>query len=187
MAESPGESTSSSSRSLLWMMAALFGCVGILVGGGIFLASRVIRSLQVRESGDKTTVHTPAGDLRVEKSQDVGLGMGVYPRASLVMPGEGGPIQPPADTRLEIRSASYHTDDRREGVDDWYLKHLGPEFVRHGPGENSSPDTYRDAKISGNDIAFIADRNGQMRIVALEEEDAGTKIRIVYLGKRESQ
>ena len=43
MAESSASGDSSSSKSLLWMMIALFVGLGGLLGGGLFMANRMVR------------------------------------------------------------------------------------------------------------------------------------------------
>ena len=95
MAQSASSGESSSSKSLFFMMAAMFCGFGILIGGGLLMTSRVIHALQLRSEGDKSIVRTPLGDYRVEKAKEVGPGLPVYPQASLVLPG-GAPVRLPA-------------------------------------------------------------------------------------------
>jgi hypothetical protein len=124
MAQSSSSGESSSSKSLFFMMAAMFCGFGILLGAGLLMASRVIHSLQLRAEGDKTTVRTPLGDFRVEKAQQVGPGLPVYPQASLVLPG-GAPLHLPADdNQPQVVASTYHTNSSREYVVNWYLEHL---------------------------------------------------------------
>src|SRR6267142_894071 len=96
MARSASSGESSSSKSLFFMMAAIFCGFGILLSAGLVMTSRVIHALQLRSEGDKSIVRTPLGDYRVEKAKEVGPGLPVYPQASLVLPG-GGPMHPAAN------------------------------------------------------------------------------------------
>src|ERR1700674_3591767 len=86
MAKSSSDSGgASSSKSLLFMMIALTCGFGVLLGGGLLMASRVINALGIRAGSDKTTVRTPLGEFRVEKAKEVGPGLPVYPAAALVL------------------------------------------------------------------------------------------------------
>lgn len=179
--------SSSSSKSLLWMMLALFGGVAILLGGGLFLGSRLINALRMQDSGNKATVHTPAGDIRVQKPGEGSSGMPVYPHASLVLPREGATPQPPESGDFEVHATSYFTTDSRLLVEEWYGQHLSADFVRHGTQASPLPDQYKDLRISKDDVAFAAEHGNQLRVVVLIEENDGTSIRIFHLAKREPQ
>lgn len=172
----------SSSKSLLWMMIGLFGGVAILLGSGLFLASRVVRSMSLSAASAKDTVRTPGGSFRVEKQTEVGPGLPVYPRSSLVVPEED------ATTAIKqaqngIETSTYHTTDTRDFVDSWYTKHLSPEFTRKDAGEKSGPAILSDARVSDNDIAFVAEREQMVRIVALSLDSGGTKISLIRFSK----
>jgi hypothetical protein len=176
MANSESSGESSSSKSLLFMMAAMFCGFGILLGGGLLMASRVIHSLQLRAEGDKTTIRTPLGDFRVEKSKEIGPGLPVYPQSSLVLPGGLAPHIPANDSQPQVLTSTYHTNSSREYVLNWYLEHLSPEFVRQDAGPKNLPDVFRDSHISDDDITFVGERGDQVRLVSLSAEDQGTKI-----------
>lgn len=175
MANSSSSGESSSSKSLLYMMAAMFCGFAILMGGGLLMASRVIHSLQLRSEGDKTTVRTPLGDFRVEKAQQVGPGLPVYPQATLVLPGEA-PHIPTNSDQPQVVSSTYHTNSSREYVVNWYLEHLSPEFVRQDPGPKNLPETFHDSHISNDDVTFVGERGDQVRVVSLALDEMGTKI-----------
>src|SRR5467141_4337888 len=96
MARSASSGESSSSKSLFFMMAAIFCGFAILLSAGLLMTSRVIHALQLHSESDKTIVRTPLGDYRVEKAQEVGPGLPVYPQASLVLPG-GGSVHLPVN------------------------------------------------------------------------------------------
>ena len=88
MAEGSVSGNSSTSKSLMWMMIGLFTGLAILLAGGLFLASRVVRSMGLSASSARDTVRTPGGNFRMEKETDVGPGLPLYPRSSLVVPDE---------------------------------------------------------------------------------------------------
>jgi hypothetical protein len=176
MGKSSPSGESSSSKSLLFMMAAMFCGFGVLLGGGLLMASRVIHALQLRSEGDRTTVRTPIGDYRFEKAQQIGPGLPVYPQSALVLP--GGPASHPLgdESQPQVVSSTYHSNSSREYVNNWYLEHLSPEFVRQDPGHKNLPEFFQQSHISDDDITFVGERGDQVRVVALESEDSGTKI-----------
>jgi hypothetical protein len=186
MADNSSSGESSSSKSLLFMMAAMFCGFGILLGGGLLMASRVIHSLQLRAEGDKTTVRTPLGDFRVEKAAEVGPGLPVYPQSSLVMPG-GQARTLLNDNHPQVLTSTYHTNSSREYVINWYVEHLSPEFVRQDAGPKNLPEVFHDSHISDDDITFVGERGDQFRAVSLSAEDMGTKIVLLRSAKPSSQ
>ncbi|MGC1312193.1 MAG: hypothetical protein WA857_08105, partial [Candidatus Acidiferrum sp.] len=88
MAAETSSGESSSSKSLMWMMIALFVGLAILLAGGLFVASRVVRSMGLTAASAKDTIHTPGGSFRLEKETEVGPGLPLYPRSALVVPDE---------------------------------------------------------------------------------------------------
>jgi hypothetical protein len=68
-------------------------------------------------------------------------------------------------------------------VDSWYSKHLSPDFTRHDAGEKPLPDIFHDARVSDDDVAFVAERNQKVRIVALSLDSGGTKISLIRYDK----
>lgn len=178
---SAGES--SSSKSLLWMMLAFFGGLGILLGGGMLLASRVMHTAGLSAAMNKNTMHTPVGSYRLEKESAVGPGMPLYPHAFLIVPGEDNAAQAIHNAKIGVDAVNYHSADLRDTVDAWYSKHLGPEFQRHDAGETPTPSIYQDLPVSDKDIAFVAQRGLQVRIVALSLDATGTKITLIRFDK----
>ena len=186
MAQSASSVESSSSKSLFFMMAAVFCGFGILLGGGLLMTSRVIHALQLRSEGDKSIVRTPLGDYRVEKAQEVGPGLPVYPQASLVIPG-GGPLHLPANVNQpQVVTSTYHTNSSREYVANWYRGHLSPEFVRQDPGPKNLPETFQESSVTEADVIFVGERGDQVRLVCLTTDDMGTKISLLRSAKKQS-
>lgn len=183
MAEGSTSGNSSSSKSLMWMMVAFFSGLGVLLAGGLFVASRMLRSMSMAAASAKDTVRTPAGSFRIEKDVLTGPGLPVYPRASLIVPGESSATTAMQEAKNGIETATYYTTDTREFVDSWYSKHLSPDFTRHDAGEKPLPDIFHDARVAEDDVAFVAERNQKVRIVALSLDSAGTKISLIRYDK----
>lgn len=183
MAEGSASGNSSSSKSLMWMMIALFAGLAILLAGGLFVASRAVRSMGLSAASGQGTLRTPAGGFRLEKETEVGPGLPIYPRSSLLVPGDDQAAAEIKQAQSGIESSTYHTTDTRDFVDSWYAKHLSPEFARRDAGEKPVPAFFRDASVSESDIAFVAERDEMVRIVALSLDSGGTKISLIRFSK----
>src|SRR5580704_16542965 len=61
MAEGSVSGNSSSSKSLMWMMIGLFCGLAVLLASGLFVASRVVRSMGLAAATAKETLRTPGG------------------------------------------------------------------------------------------------------------------------------
>jgi hypothetical protein len=174
---------SSSSKSLMWMMIGLFTGLGILLAGGLFVASRVVGSMGLSAASAKDTVRTPGGSFRVERETEVGPALPVYPRSSLIVPDDAAAAAAVKQAQSGIASATYHTNDARNFVDEWYSKHLSPEFTRRDAGEKPVPAILSKARVSDNDIAFVAERDEMVRIVELSVDSGGTRISLLRFSK----
>ena len=183
MAEGSTSGNSSSSKSLMWMMIGLFTGLAILLAGGLFLASRVVRSMGLSAASAKDTVRTPGGSFRLQKETEVGPGLPVYPRSSLIVPDEAAAVAAVKQAQSGIETSTYHTTDTRDFVDVWYSKHLSPEFTRRDAGDRPVPAIFSDTRVSDNDIAFVAEREQMVRIVALSLDSGGTKISLIRFSK----
>jgi hypothetical protein len=183
MAERATAGNSSTSKSLMWMMIALFAGLAVLLGGGMLLAKRVLRSMGLAAAGSKDTVHTPIGSFRLEKEAQVGPGLPLYPRASLIVPGENDAANAVKEAQSGLEVSTYHTNDVREFVDSWYQSHLSPEYTRHDAEDRPLPEEFRIAHVPDDDIAFVAKREQMLRIVALSADSGGTKISLIKYNK----
>jgi hypothetical protein len=181
-----GESLSGSSsvsKKLMWMMIALFAGMAVLLGGGLFMAGRVVRSMGLAATTPKDTVKTPVGTFRLQKVDQEGPGLPVYPRSSLELPGEDAAAQAIKDNENGLSSAFYHTADTRDSVDSWYSKHLSGQFTRHEAGEKPMPEIIRNARLADSDVIFIAEHGAQVRLVGLSVDPTGTKISLIHFDK----
>jgi hypothetical protein len=183
MAEGSVSGNSSSSKSLMWMMIGLFTGLAILLAGGLFVASRVVRSMGLSAASAKDTVRTPGGSFRLEKETEVGPGLPVYPRSSLVVPDDDASATAIKQAQNGIETSTYHTTDTRDFVDSWYTKHLSPEFTRRDAGDKPVPVIFSDTRVADDDIAFVAEREQMVRIVALSLDSGGTKISLIRFSK----
>jgi hypothetical protein len=184
MAASSASGNSSQSKSLLWMMIGFFTGLLILVGGGFLLVNRVVRSYGLSAgSSNKNTVHTPGGSFRLQKQDQVGPGLPVYPRASLELPDGSDTATTIKEAQNGVTVSTYHATDIRDFVDNWYSQHLSPEFKRRDSGEKPLPEIFKDVNVSDSDIAFVAERGSQVRIVALSIDEGGTKISLIRVDK----
>jgi len=183
MAEGSVSGNSSSSKSLMWMMIGLFIGLAMLLAGGLFLASRVVRSMGLSAASARDTVRTPGGSFRLEKETEVGPGLPVYPRSSLVVPDDDSAAAAIKQAQNGIQTSTYHTTDTRDFVDEWYSKHLSPEFTRRDAGDKAVPAIFSDARVSDSDISFVAEREQMVRIVSLSLDSGGTKISLIRFSK----
>jgi len=167
----------------MWMMIALFVGLGLLLAGGLFVAGRVVRSLGLSAARAKDTVRTPEGTFRLQKEAEVGPGLPVYPRASLVVPDDDAAAAAIKQAQNGIETSIYHTTDLRDYVDTWYTGHLSPEFTRHSPGDKSGPTILSDAHVSDEDITFVAERDQMVRVVSLSPDSGGTRISLIRFNK----
>jgi hypothetical protein len=183
MAEESSSGNSSSSKSLMWMMIGLFTGLAILLASGLFVASRVVGSMGLSAARAKDTVHTPGGSFRLEKETEVGPGLPVYPRSSLIVPDDAAAGAAVKQAQSGIETSTYHTNDTRDFVDEWYSKHLSPEFTRRDAGEKPVPAILSEVSVSDNDIVFVAERGQMVRIAALSAESGGTRISLIKFSK----
>jgi len=167
----------------MWMMIGLFTGLAILLAGGLFLASRVVRSMGLTAASARDTVRTPGGSFRLEKETEIGPGLPVYPRSSLVVPDDDTAAAAIKQAQDGIRTSTYHTTDGRNFVDEWYSKHLSPEFTRRDARDKPVPAIFSNMPVSDDDIAFVAERDQMVRIVALSLDSGGTKVSLIRFSK----
>jgi hypothetical protein len=179
----PSAGNASSSKSLMWMMAAFFAGLAVLLAAGLFVASRAVRSMGLSAASARDAIKTPGGTFRLVQETQVGPGLPVYPRASLIVPDDASAAAAIKQAQKGIEVSAYESSDARDFVDSWYAKHLSPEFTRHDPGEKLEGSLYVDAHVSDNDVVFVAQRDEKMRVVALSADPNGTKISLIRFDK----
>jgi hypothetical protein len=186
MAQTSGSGSSYSSY-LFWMMVALVCAVGIILGVAFHLSSRLLFSMAPPSGADSLTAHTRTADFRVEKLNDIGPGLPLYPHAVLLLPGTNAGEAMPQKPRVRLQTTTYYTEDIRELVDSWYLQHLGAEFVRHSAGDPQAPGELTDVAVPADSIVFIGKRGDQVRMVTLTSNSSGTTITQVRFTKRQGE
>jgi hypothetical protein len=186
MAQTSGAG-SSYSKYVFWMMVALFCAIGIILGVAIHFSSRLLSSMGTRSGSDNLTVHTPTADFRVEKLNDIGPALPLYPHAVLLLPGTNAGEAMPQRRHAQLQTTTYYTEDTRELVDSWYLQHLGSEFVRQNVGDPQAPDELTEVAVPTDSVVFIGKRGDQVRMVTLTSNSSGTRITQVRFTKRQAE
>jgi hypothetical protein len=179
----PSAGAASSSKSLMWMMVAFFAGLAVLLAAGLFVASRAVRSMGLSAASAMDSIKTPGGTFRLEQEGQVGPGLPVYPRASLIVPDDETAAAAIKQAQKGIEVSAYQSSDTRDYIDGWYSKHLSPEFTRHDPGEKLDGSFFADAHISDSDVVFLAQRDEKVRVVALSVDASGTKISLIRFNK----
>ena len=141
------------------------------------MSSRLARAVQIHPAANDQVIRTPGGDWRIERPNEIGPGLPVYPEASLVLPDHSARSAEPKGRPAELQSVAYHTSDPSDVVESWYVGHLGPEFVRNA-GESLS-DVPTGVLPPKNDTTFIGKRGNQIRIAAITADATGTQITLV--------
>jgi hypothetical protein len=181
MSDSFRTGDSSSARSLLWMTLALFAGFGVLLGGGLFMAGHLAQSLGLAAATGKNTLRTREGGFRMEKPGEVGPGLPVYPHASLELPANDDTVKVLQDARNGVSTVTYLSTDDRGVVEDWYVQHLGAEYARHSGSEQPFAEPFQDVHVAGGDMAFLAVRNDNIRVVQLSTDATGTTIHLLRM------
>lgn len=176
----------SSAKSLLWMTLALFAGFGVLLGGGLFMASHLVHSLGLAAATGKNTLRTPEGGFRMERTGEVGPGLPVYPNTSLELPANDDTVKVLQDARNGVAVVTYRSTDDRSVVEDWYVQHLGAEYTRHSGSEQPFAEPFQDVHVAEGDIAFLAVRNENIRVVELSTDATGTTIHLLRMRAAEA-
>ena len=172
---------------LVWLLGLLG--IGILVLGaaGMFVASYVMKNVQMQQSGSQVEVQTPAGEIKVDPDAAAATGLPVYPGAVISDPGAAVAIGSPDDEQLSVIAAHLRTTDPLVKVDEWYQAQLGPDFKREGPGVMLRKKDIVGIEVKSTDVAFIAQDKDTLRVVSLERKGIQTEIALARIGKQETQ
>jgi len=164
----------------MWMMLALTAGLGVMLGGGLFIANGLLHSMSLAAANNnKNVLRTPIGSFRVEKEGQIGPGLPVYPRSSLQLPGTDSTGQALQQAQEGVATVTYYTADDRDAVDSWYAQHLSPEYTRHDASERPLPEHFRMVRVADGDIAFLAERGNNIRALTLSQDPNGTRICLI--------
>ncbi|MGB0034042.1 MAG: hypothetical protein WBP79_01040 [Candidatus Acidiferrales bacterium] len=174
-------------NALWWILGIVAGGIVVLVFLGLLLAGVMIRHINVSESGNKVAIETPVGAIKVNTGDAHTTGLPVYPGATAKDDQNTNVEISAADAAVGIATEEYQSKDSIDKVQEWYRKRLGPDFRLESSNDKSN-DSWKITTHAGeHDIAFVNDRGDGARVVALEKSFAGTKIKLVRVGKRETQ
>lgn len=187
MADGITSGNSSSSKHLMWMTAGLFVGMGVMMAGGLFMAGRVIRSVGLTAAmNGRDKIRTPGGDFRLEKEGEMGPRLVLYPRVSLELPDANQAAETLKEAQSGIKVVVYQSSDPRVFVDDWYKSHLTPDFTRYDAGDKPLADVFKMEEAAESEVAFVSEKGNKVGIIALAMDDAGTKISLIRIEKKES-
>ncbi len=180
---------SSNTRALLWVLGIVVALVVVFVGGGLYIASRIVRNVTVGPNGN-VQVSTPAGEISVKKTTVDTTGLPVFPGATLQPKGAQVQFEPSKEEGggVGVNVASYVTSASLNEVAAWYRKNLDPSFEeRHGDRVGSTD--FGVIQMGHPSIAFVSknEAHDRARIIALKPEGDQTKIALVRVGKQEPQ
>lgn len=156
----------------------------VLVLGGLFIASRVIRGITV-EGPNQVQIRTPAGNVNVQKVAEDDTGLPVYPGATLRSQGANIQFQPSErEGGVGLAAVSYISTDGFDKVSAWYRGKLDASFRIE---KNKSVVQVNGVDVGRADLAYVSHQDDRVRIVALERRGGQTQISLVRIGKREPQ
>lgn len=172
-------------RAVWWVLGVTIALLLLVIGGGLYVASRVVRGITV-QGPNQMQIRTLAGNISIDKTSGNYTGLPVYPGA--VRHREGAQIQMDPlhrDGGFGLSAAKYFTSAPLQTVARWYRHQLNPGFQeRQG---NSMIEDMGVVHVSHADLAFISQQENRLRIVALGRVDGRTKIALVNMGKEQPQ
>jgi hypothetical protein len=176
------------SNAIWWVLGIFCSVIVLVIIGGVVTATYFIRGIHGDEKGQKVEVTTPAGKVTLHATDSVkSVGLPIYPGAELAESGGGIELTAPNDKSVAVTGVSYRTSDSPDKVDAWYRAKLGPDFERHLPGDRAGKWNIQGVDLESGDIAYVAQGEGLMRIVAIKRISDGTKIGMARMGKQQAQ
>jgi hypothetical protein len=177
-----------SSNAVWWVLGIFCSVILIVIIGGVITATYFVRNIHVDEKAQKLEVSTPAGKVTLHATDSVkSVGLPIYPGAEQAESGGGIELTAPNDKSLAVHGVSYRSSDSPEKVDAWYRAQLGADFERHTSDDPPGRWKVQGVDLDRGDIAYIAEGEGLMRIVAIKKLSDGTKIGMARLGKQQTQ
>lgn len=171
------------STLLWWVLGLLLTALIVLTLGGLLVVRYLARNVEVIQSGDRVEVRSPIGNINVDKNAGDPTGLPKYPGADLFEPGASVELESPAEETVVIIAAKYRTPDELQKVDDWYREKLGTDFQREGRGMMNRKKEIFGIEVRADDVAYVAEKNDELRIVTLRLVDGKTEIAHVRIGQ----
>lgn len=174
-------------NALWWILGIVAGGIVVLVFLSLLLAGLMIRHINVSDSGNKVAIETPVGAIKVNTGDAHSTGLPVYPGATAKDDQNTNVEISAAESAVGIATEEYQSEDSIDKVQEWYRKRLGPDFRLETSSGRSHSSWKGLAHAGEHTIAFVNDHGEGARVIALEKSFDGTKIKLVRVGKRETQ
>ncbi len=171
------------SNLLWWVLGLLATALVVLTLGGLLVVRYMARNIEVIQSGDRVEVRSPVGNMAVNKNAGDPTGLPEYPGARLHEPGASVELESATDERVTILAAKYRTPDAIDKVDEWYRQKLGREFEREGRGVTIRKKEIFGIEVHSDDIAYVAKKNDELRVVTLRQVGGHVEIAHVRIGE----
>ena len=184
MSTAPTPTPRRTGRWLWWILGFAGVALVLSVVGALVLVGFFVKSVRVSQREQQVEVRTPVGEFRVSSEPARSVGLPVYPGATLVESGKNVEMALPRDQRIGLAVVHYRSSDALEKVDAWYRAHLGPEFKRD-TGDKDGKIVVHGVTTEG--VAYVAENNDLVRVLALSEKATGVEIALLRIGKREAQ
>ena len=165
---------------LLSLALIVLVCVLAVWASLRFIAHGVRISVSEGAAKNAVSIKTPFGGIEVNKNGEVSeaaLGLPVYPGATRVRNQDSASVSLglPGDTRLHLAVAKYQTPDGIEKVKAFYQDRIGKEVTKFRERDHEGKTVF-EIKV-GDDV----------KVVALKDEFAGTRIDLVHISAREGE
>ncbi len=187
MSTAPVPTPAKKSHLLWWILGVAGALLVLFVVGGAFVAGLVFQNIRVHKSGQEVQVSTPVGELKVGETAARDAGLPIYPGAARAESGKNVELSLPADQRVGLVVVQYHSSDPLDKVEAWYRTRLSPDFKREESSSRHVKVTAKGVDLGENEVAFVADHDDLVRVVALGKRGDATQITLVRVGAQEAQ
>ncbi len=185
MSTAPVQTPGGKSNLLWWVLGLAAAAVVILSVSGLLVARLFVKEIRVRGKAQQVEIRTPAGGLTVGQGAASETGLPIYPGATLVESGKNVEFSAPeGDQKVGLSAVKYRSSDPLDKVAAWYQARLGPEFKRE-TGDSEGKIRVHGVQTQG--IAYVAENDDLVRVVAISKKGPGVEIALLRIGAREPQ